>query len=297
MRKQFLLLLSIFLIISACTPASRPAVMPFLVTLTTPPPDFPTVVNTAPVVAASKTTSLQPSTSAETSVPNLTATYTAVADTPIPATYTAVVDTPIPATYPAGTAIAETATAALPSPTEWKVPISSVTYIPYVATPTETLLPPLDLPTEQSRPPAQLPWTGLPTYPADSDEGILFRVDYDPDVWAQTTGNFGDIVLANRQIPYCTITPWTGRGLPVEYKVTHEFRNIGSASFDVNTVTDLGALKFVSYVGGDHHVLTGFQVTFDAQPDACLPAAETVFGTLRSYAAIPTLTPTARPTP
>ena len=284
MRKQFLLLLPIFLILSACAPTSR-AAMPFLVTITTPPPNFPTVVDTpsAPfVVAASETASLLPPASSQTSIPDLTATYTPVVDTPIPATYTPFI---------------EAATASLPGPTEWRVPTSSETYIPYVATPTETLLPQLDLPTEQSRPPALLPWTGLPTYPADSDEGVLFRVDYDPGTWAQTNGNFGEIVLANRQIPYCTITPWTGRGLPVEYKVVHEFRNIGSASFDVNTVTDQGALKFVSYVGGDHHVLTGFQVTFNAQPDTCLTAAESVFGTLRSYAAIPTSTPSSSPTP
>ena len=169
------------------------------------------------------------------------------------------------------------------------------TISPLVPTLTETLLPALELPTEVARPPALVAWTGLPTYLGDSDPGLLFRVDYDPDLWAQTEGNFGDIVLASRQIEYCTITPWSGRGLPLEWKVTHDFRYIGSAAFDVNSVSEQGVLKFVSYVGGDRHVLTGFQVSFQGQQDKCLQEAEAIFGTLRSFAATPTITPTSAP--
>jgi hypothetical protein len=117
-------------------------------------------------------------------------------------------------------------------------------------------------------------------------------VDYDPDLWAQTEGNYGDIVLGNRRLEYCTITPWTGRGLPVDWKVVHEFRYIGSASFDVNTITAQDIIKFVTYTGGDGHILSGFQVSFQDQRDQCLLEAEAIFGTLRSYAAVPTATPT-----
>jgi hypothetical protein len=191
------------------------------------------------------------------------------------------------------------ASATLPaSPTQTAIVLPTLTQTPnttatpVVPTPTETLLPVLDLPTERSNPPQRQAWTGLPTYPGDSDPGLLFRVDYDPDVWAQTQGNYGDIVLGNRHIEYCTITPWTGRGLPGELKVTHEFRYIGSAAFDVNTVTDQGLVKFVSYVGGDQRILTGFQVSFNQQQDLCLLEAEEIFGTLRSFAAVPTVTPT-----
>lgn len=184
-----------------------------------------------------------------------------------------------------------TLTATEPPPTSTARP----TFTPVLPTPTETLLPPLELPTEKPLAPALVAWTGLPTYLGDSDPGLLFRVDYDPDLWAQTEGNFGDIVLGNRQMEYCTITPWAGRGLPVEWKVTHEFRYIGSAAFDVNTVTFNGVVKFVTYVGGDRHVLTGFQVSFNQQPDECLQAAEAIFGTLRSFAAVPTITPTILP--
>ena len=186
------------------------------------------------------------------------------------------------------------ATAIRPSP----VPPTSTpapTFTPFVPTPTETLLPPLELPTERRNAPALVAWTGLPTYPGDSDPGLLFRVDYDPDVWAQTEGNYGDIVLGNRQIEYCTITPWGGRGLPADWKVEHEFRYIGSAAFDVSTVTFQGVVKFVSYVGGDRHVLTGFKVSFDAQKDKCLQDAEAIFGTLRSFSAVPTVTPIFTP--
>lgn len=172
---------------------------------------------------------------------------------------------------------------------------ASPTYTPVLPTPTETLLPLLELPTEVSRPPALVAWTGLPTYLGDSDPGLLFRVDYDPDLWAQTEGNFGDIVLGNRNIEYCTITPWSGRGLPGDWKVSHEFRYIGSAAFDVNTVTNLGVVQFVTYVGGDRRVLTGFQVSFNQQQEKCLQQAEVIFGTLRSFAAVPTITPTSMP--
>ena len=165
------------------------------------------------------------------------------------------------------------------------------THTQVLPTPTETLLPPLELPTEKPRAPDLVAWTGLPTYLGDSDPGLLFRVDYDPDHWAQTEGNFGDIVLGNRQIEYCTITPWSGRGLPADWKVVHEFRYIGSAAFDVNTVIYQDVVKFVSYVGGDRHVLTGFQVSFNEQQDKCLQEAEIIFGTLRSFAAVPTATP------
>lgn len=190
------------------------------------------------------------------------------------------------ATRPATQTIKPTLTPVLPMPTQTVTP----SYTPVLPTPTETLLPPLVLPTERFNPPARLTWTGLPTYPGDSDPGLLFRVDYDPDLWAQTESDFGVIVLGNRQIEYCTITPWTGRGLPVDWKVTHEFRYIGSAAFDVNTVTYLGAVKFVSYVGGDQMVVTGFQVSFNAQQDQCLQQAESIFGSLRSFAAVPTAT-------
>lgn len=180
------------------------------------------------------------------------------------------------------------ATATQPAPSETPQP----TLTPYVATPTETLLPALDLPTERVNAPALVGWTGQPTYPGDSDPGRLFRVDYDPDLWAQTEGNFGDIVLGNRQIEYCTITPWSGRGLPGDWKVEHEFRYIGSAAFDVNTVSYQETVKFVSYVGGDQRVLTGFQVLFKDQREKCLEQAEAIFGTLRSFSALPTITPT-----
>jgi hypothetical protein len=82
--------------------------------------------------------------------------------------------------------------------------------------------------------------------------------------------------------------------------VTHDFRTIGSAAFDVNTITSQGLVKFVSYVGGDQKVLTGFQVSFNENKDQCLQEAEVIFGSLRSFAAVPTATMppvSATPTP
>jgi hypothetical protein len=158
-------------------------------------------------------------------------------------------------------------------------------------TPTETLLPPLELPTEKPFAPARLPWTGLPTYPGDSDPGLLFRMDYDPDLWAQTEGNYGEIVLGHRNIPYCTLAAWSGRGLPGGMRVEHEFRALGNAHYDINTITLQTNVQFVTYVGGDGHVLTGFQVSFETQKEQCLQDAEAILGTLRSLSATPTATP------
>ncbi len=166
-----------------------------------------------------------------------------------------------------------------------------------IPTPTETLLPPLELPTERAFAPARVGWTGEPTYPGDSEPGRLFRMNYDPDIWAQTEGNYGEIVLAHRQIEYCTISPWSGRGLAQDWKVEHEFRLIGEVHFDIGAVFSQGQLKFVTYMGGDKRLLTGFQVMFQNQKDECLQAAEDIFATLRSFAAEPTNTPTLTPEP
>lgn len=154
-------------------------------------------------------------------------------------------------------------------------------------TPTETLLPLLELPTALAFAPSRMAWTGPPTYPADSEPGLLFRVDYDPDHWAQTEGNFGEVVLARRSIPHCIITPWSGRGLPAGLKVEHEFRVIGGANFDVHAVTRQGELEFVAYIGGDRKILTGFQVSFEEQKEQCIEDAEAVMATLRSAPAAP----------
>jgi len=154
-------------------------------------------------------------------------------------------------------------------------------------TPTETLLPLLELPTEQPFAPSRMAWTGSPTYPADSEPGFLFRVDYDPDRWALTEDNFGAMVLAHRQIPYCILLPWSGRGLPAGLRVEHEFRAIGVANFDVHTITRDGNLEFVAYVGGDRKIVTGFQVAFEEQKEQCIEAAEAVLATLRSTPAMP----------
>ncbi len=162
-------------------------------------------------------------------------------------------------------------------------------------TPTDTLLPTLELPTERPNAPALTAWTGLPTYPGDSEAGRLFRVDYDPDLWAQTEGNYGDVVLAHRQIDYCIITPWSGHGLPTDSKVEHEFRLVGEVPYDVNTVITGDEVKFVAYVGGDKRLLTGFQVSFQNQKEQCLQDAEVILATLRSFVAQPTITPSVTP--
>ncbi|MEI7845358.1 MAG: hypothetical protein WCK35_06110 [Chloroflexota bacterium] len=247
-------------------------------------PDFPLHAVTSPALQANNSID----TSVREASPTSAATESPLSPTAIP-TEIQTTFTPNPPTETFTLrAVSSTPEGLDLSPT----PTSDATFIAYVPTPTETLLPPLELPTEQPHAPALVPWTGQPSYPGDSDTGLLFRVDYDPDLWAQTEGNYGDIVLGNRRLEYCTITPWTGRGLPVDWKVVHEFRYIGSASFDVNTITTQDIIKFVTYTGGDGHILSGFQVSFQDKRDQCLLEAEAIFGTLRSYAAVPTATPT-----
>ncbi len=167
---------------------------------------------------------------------------------------------------------------------------------------TETPLPTLELPTQAAVEPLSRSFVGLPTYPGDSLPGWMFRLDYDPQVWAQAEDNFGEFVLAQRDIPGCLFTPWSGRGLPPDAQVEHDFREIGSYSFDVSKVSVGGELKFVAFVGGDKRVLTGFQVSFTQQAETCLADAEKLLLTFRPLAATPTPeantpTPESSPTP
>ena len=162
---------------------------------------------------------------------------------------------------------------------------------------TETLLPPLDIPTEKPNAPSIVVWTGEPTYAGDSEPGRLFRVNYDPDVWAQTKDNFEQVVLANRHIDYCTISAWSGRGLPADAKVEHIYGQVGDIPYDINYVSMAGTIKFATYVGGDKRLLTGFQVSFTEQKEQCLLDAEAILASLRSFVAEPTITPTFTPEP
>jgi hypothetical protein len=183
------------------------------------------------------------------------------------------------------------------TPSQAASPTATATITMTSPPPTETLLPPIEIPTEKPNMPSFIVWTGEPTYPGDSEPGRLFRVDYDPDVWAQTKDNFEQVVLAHRTIAYCTISAWSGRGLPPDAKVEHIFGQVGDVPFDINYVTMQGTVKFVAYVGGDKRLLTGFQVSLTDQKDQCLLDAEAILATLRSFVAEPTITPTFTPEP
>jgi hypothetical protein len=151
-----------------------------------------------------------------------------------------------------------------------------------IATQTDTPLPTLELPTEIVNPPAKLVWDGVPTYPAESTPGFAFRVTYDPELWALTTDQFGFPALGHRKTPGCVISVASGRGLPGNMTVDHEVLYAGNISFDVGKVSENGVLKFVTYTGGDGTVITGFQVDFQEDVDACLAEAVAVISTLTS---------------
>jgi hypothetical protein len=182
----------------------------------------------------------------------------------------------------------------IPSATIFRTQIPTFTPT-FDLTTTQTPLPTLDLPTQALMEPLKRSFVGLPTYPGDSQLGWMFRLDYDPLVWAQAEDNFGEFVLAHRDIPDCVITPWSGRGLPPDAQVEHEFRAIGSYYFDVSAVSVQGELKFKAYIGGDARVMTGFQVSFSQQAETCLADAETLLLTFRPLAATPTPEPTSTP--
>ena len=161
--------------------------------------------------------------------------------------------------------------------------LSTSTQIPAVgATPTETPLPPLELPTPLADLPSLLAWDGTPTYPGDSKPDYLFRVRYDPEIWALTTDSYGFPAIGHRGIDYCVIAPAFGHGLPANMNVEHDLRKLGTIEFEINTAYLSGVKQFVTYLGGDTNVYTSFIVTFSENVDLCLQEAEVVFATLTS---------------
>jgi hypothetical protein len=189
----------------------------------------------------------------------------------------AVTDAPAATEAPAEPFVAENLPTVEPSQTF--TPASTST--PAI-TPTETQLPPLELPTEVVNAPAKMVWDGTPTYLGDSTPGYAFRVTYDPDLWVVTTDQFGYPALAHRKISACIISVTSGRGLPANISIEHDVLYTDNITFDVGVASENGVKKFVTYTGGDGTIMTGFEVSFQDQADACLADAVTVLSTLRS---------------
>lgn len=164
--------------------------------------------------------------------------------------------------------------------TETPAPLPTQTQI--LLTPTDTPLPTLELPTEIVNAPQRLVWDGTPTYPGDSTPGFVFRVSYDPDLWALTTDQFGFPALAHRNIAGCIISPTSGRGLPATTTVDHDMLHVDAVTFDVGIVSENGVKKFVTYTGGDGTVITGFVVDSVEELDKCVSDAVDVISTLTS---------------
>ncbi len=175
-----------------------------------------------------------------------------------------------------------TETTASPEPTSTSTPVPSPTIS---VTHTDTPLPPLELPTEPVNAPTRMVWDGAPTYPGDSTPGFMFRVTYDPDLWAVTADQFGFPALGHRNITNCIISVTAGRGLPPNVTIEHDVLYTDTATFDVAIALENGVKKFVTYTGGDGIIVTAFEVSFQEQTDACLADAVTVLSTLRSVPA------------
>jgi len=186
----------------------------------------------------------------------------------------------------------------LPTDTDDRVTGSQPTQEELQATPTiditllftpqvsETPLPPLATPSPLPNAPASLPWDGQPTYPGESQPGYFFRVQYDPNVWGLTVDDLGQPALVHRQINFCVISPHSGRGLPLNVVVEHETRRIGGFLFEINTAFSGGKKQFVTYIGGDGIIFTGFLLNFEENSDECISDAEDVLITLTSVAEI-----------
>ncbi len=155
----------------------------------------------------------------------------------------------------------------------------------FTPVPTETPLPTLELPTLLPNPPALQIWDGLPTYLAESKPGLYFRLRFDPNLWALTTGNFGFPALGHRELADCMISPAAGRGLPLNGTVEHDIRKIGPIHYQIDTVYLNGVRQSVNYTGGDGNIYTAFEVAFQDQADQCLLDAEAVLATLKSVLA------------
>ena len=191
----------------------------------------------------------------------------------------AATEAPVATEAPAQPPVAGNTEAPTLEPTQIFTP--GPTHTPIV-TPTETQLPPLDLPTEVVNAPAKMVWDDTPTYPGDSTPGYAFRVTYDPDLWAVTVDQFGFPSLGHRNIPYCVISVTSGRGMPGNITIEHDVLYTDKVTFDVGIAFENGVKKFVTYTGGDGTIVTGFEVSFQDQIDACLADAVTVLSTLNS---------------
>jgi hypothetical protein len=194
-----------------------------------------------------------------------------------------------PAVTEAPAATESSTQALVPETTPTTKPADTLTPLPtptpLLPTPTETPLPPLELPTAIPNAPTKLAWDGTPTYLGDSQPGYSFRVFYDPEIWALTSDQFGFPALGHRDIPYCVISVTSGRGLPGNVSVEQDILYADKVTFYVGTAYENGVKKFVTYTGGDGRIVTGFQVSFEEQVEACLADAVTVLTTLQSVPA------------
>jgi hypothetical protein len=76
--------------------------------------------------------------------------------------------------------------------------------------------------------------------------------------------------------------PSAGHGLPPNITVDHEVRKIEKVEYEINTAYLNTVPQFVTYLGGDLNIYTGFEVSFKEQSDLCIKDAETVLGSLIS---------------
>jgi hypothetical protein len=70
--------------------------------------------------------------------------------------------------------------------------------------------------------------------------------------------------------------------MPANITVEHDVLYTDRVTFDVGVAFENGVKKFVTYTGGDGTIITGFEVSFQDQADACIADAVTVLSTLQS---------------
>ena len=135
-----------------------------------------------------------------------------------------------------------------------------------------------------------------PAYAPPGKPANLITMEYNPTIWnlttSYTTGSMG-YSLTNRSIYECKLEPAVGVGVE-GYEVEHYNRPLGSTTYEIARVSQVGILLFANYCTGGGENYTCYQMTPGDDHTACTEATEAV---LSSYKLIsnPFYDSTAKP--
>lgn len=166
------------------------------------------------------------------------------------------------------------------------LPTVTVTRIPApTATSTASQIP-TEAPTPTlPSPPKDTLWWILPSYASSSvsaDYGKLWQVEFNPKIWQLITNKFHVVQLIHRSLDNCSMSPTVGRGLPPEYSLEVERKDINSNSFDIRRMSLKGKLESINYCVSIADANSCFGLHTGDKPAICIENAERVLATLTS---------------